>query len=165
MGFQSVDEINHFSFEDCKIHSFQMGAEGIFLEVEALIVRPENSQNTNYTESYADVAQIRFQAGKIVSGLQEGYKYYDANDVLVNEIPDRSLDEREIKAFPKKCDGAYLFAVEPGETTEGLQHYALGFELEKEDVYGSEIADSFQFDVTCEKVIVNWDRYLNRVQR
>lgn len=165
MGFQSVNEMEHFSYEDCRVKSFQIGKDGIFLEVEALIVKPNNSQNANYTESYADVAQIRLQSGKIVKALQEGYKYYDANDVLINEIPDRNLEEVELKQFPQKCTGAYLFAVEQRDNVEGFLHYAMGFELAKEDTYGSEVSDSYQLDVVCDKAIVNWERYLNRVQR
>lgn len=164
MGFQSVDELEQFSFEDCQITSFQIKEEGIFFEVEALIVKARNSQNTNYTDSYAGTTQIRLLGGRILSAFKEGYKYYNANDVLVNEIPDESLSVAEIKAFPKKCDGAFLFAMEKREDVEGQIHYAVGIEFGDDSEYGSNVTDTYQLDVAFDKAIVNWERYMNRVQ-
>ena len=85
MGFQSVDELEHFSFRDCQINTFRVTEEGLFLEVEALIVKANNSQNTNYTESYAGTTRILFEDGKLLSGKKDGYKYYDANEVLLSD--------------------------------------------------------------------------------
>ena len=54
MAYKSMDEIEQFRFDDCQIDSFRTIGQDLILEVEALIVRANNSQNTNYTESYAD---------------------------------------------------------------------------------------------------------------
>lgn len=164
MGFQSVNELEQFSFEDCQITIFRANDEGLFFEVEALIVKARNSQNTNYTDSYAGTTQIRLQGGKIISAFKEGYKYYDANDVLVNEIPDQALEEGEIKSFPGKCEGAFLFAMEKREDIEGQIHYAIGIEFADDSDFGSNVTETYQLDIVFDKAIVNWERYMNRVQ-
>lgn len=165
MGFQSVDELEKFSFEDCRIISFEVTEDGLFFRVEALIVKPENSQNSNYTESYAGETQIRLSGARIEEAFQEGYRYYDANDVLQQEYPDKELAKEELVALPGKCEGAYLFAVEKREELEGRKHYAIGIELAKEDSFDTEVTETYQLNVTFEKAIVNWEQYLNRVQR
>lgn len=73
--------------------------------VEALIVRADNSQNTNYTESYAGTTKIRITDGKLIRCVRDGYKYYDANDVLQSEVPDYELSVAETTDFPKPVKG------------------------------------------------------------
>ena len=164
MGFQSVDELEHFSFRDCQINTFRVTEEGLFLEVEALIVKANNSQNTNYTDSYAGTTQIRLLGGELLSGFQEGYKYYDANDVLVNEVPDKPLPEAKLKGLPKKCAGAYLFAMEKREPVNGKQHYAIGIEFAEDSDYGSNLSETYHLEISFQKAVVNWEQYMNRVQ-
>ena len=59
VAYKSVDELEHFRFDDCQIDTFAVTENGVELMVEALIVRADNSQNTNYTESYAGTTKIR----------------------------------------------------------------------------------------------------------
>jgi hypothetical protein len=158
MKFKSSDEIEQFSFRDCQVFEAEVGKEGIRLQVEALIVKPENSQNTNFTESYAGTTEIRFLGGKILSGVKDGYKYYNADDVLVDEVPDTELSEEEIAALLKTVDGAYLYEVKKEE--EG---YRLALEFVDESEFNT-AADSYTLKVKADKVIIEWDFYMNRVQ-
>lgn len=162
MGFQSVDELNTFSFEDCQITGVKLTSEGINLEVEALIVRPENSQNTNFTTSYAGTTQIRLQGGKIVAGCKEGYKYYNANEELISEKPDEAMDVDTLTEILKKADGAYLFSIMENKSPV-VGQYRMGLEFVDESEYGG-MSDSFWLDFDCDKIIFNWERYMNRVQ-
>lgn len=78
VAYKSVDELEHFRFDDCQIDTFAVTENGVELMVEALIVRADNSQNTNYTESYAGTTKIRITDGKLIRCVRDGYKYYDA---------------------------------------------------------------------------------------
>lgn len=165
MGFQSIDELQQFSFEDCQIDSISIQADGIYLEVEALIVLPNNSQNTNYTASYADVTQIRLQGGKLLKGWLAGYKYYDANDNLLDEVPDKLLEASEIEQICKQISGAYLYSLDCiDKSADGHNIYAMGIEFADEEEYSTDSVN-YRFEITFDKAIVNWERYLNRVQR
>ena len=66
MAYKSVDELEHFRFDDCQIDTFVVTENGVELMVEALIVKADNSQNTNYTESYAGTTKIRITDGKLI---------------------------------------------------------------------------------------------------
>lgn len=163
MGFQSIDEIEKFSFEDCKIYRFQVKENQICMELEALIVKPDNSQNTNYTESYAATTTVKFAKGKILSGMKDGYKYYDANDVLQKEVPDEPLTEEQLKEFPTSCEGAYLFSMEKLRQENDLYYYELSIEFADEE--DNSVADSYRLQICFEKAVFTWEEYLNRVQR
>lgn len=163
MGFQSINEIEKFSFEDCRICKFQTEGNQIYMELEALIVKPDNSQNANYTESYAGTTKVKLAGGKILSGIKDGYKYYDANDVLQKEVPDEPMTEEQLQQFPKQCQGAFLFSLEKEKQEDNLYYYHMGIEFEDEE--DNTTADSYQLEVCFEKAVFTWEQYLNRVQR
>lgn len=162
MGFRSVNEIEKFSFEECQISFFKVEADLILLEAEALIVKPENSQNENFTESFAATTQIKLIGGKIVSGVKEGFRYYDANDVLLKEVSDVALTSQQLAGFPSKCAGAYLFSMNRRMGKEGIYTYAMEIEFSDED---NTMSDSYEIIVEFEKAVFEWENYMNRVER
>lgn len=162
MKYKSINEIEKFSFEDCMISKFEVKEDMLCLELEALIVKPNNSQNTNYTESYAGTTTARFMGGKILSGVKDGYRYYNANDELIKETPDESLADEQIRALTKNCQGAYLFSMSMKEQKDNAYTYFMGIEFADEE---NTMLDSYQMEVTFEKAIFEWDFYMNRVQR
>ena len=70
MSFVSINEIESFRYDDCYIIGRKDTESDIVLEVKALIVKGDNSQNANFTDSYADVAHIIFKKGSIVKGIK-----------------------------------------------------------------------------------------------
>lgn len=161
MNYKSVDEINKFRFDDCRINSVKKTDKDIYIEVEALIVCADNSQNSNYTESYAGTAVIKFVSSDIKKCIRDGYKYYDANEVLISEVEDCILEKDEIPAFLNSCEGAYLCELK--KNTSETDSYDLGIEFE--DSEDGTVSDSYSLVIVCEKIIVEWDQYLNRVQK
>ena len=72
VAYKSVDELEHFRFDDCQIDTFAVTENGVELMVEALIVRADNSQNTNYTESYAGTTLL---SGPGSGGCRGGFRW------------------------------------------------------------------------------------------
>lgn len=166
MKFECTDELQNFSFEDCVIRQFEVTDHAITFLVEALIVKPTNSQNTNYTESYAGAAQIRLIGGKLLSGHKEGFRYFDAEDRFVSATPDETMSTEQLKEFPALCKDAYLFRMEEQSHKEGQRLLELSIEFPAEEEYAApNDADSYVLSVAFEKVIIGWDQFLNRVQR
>ncbi len=165
MKYTSVNEVENFSFEDCQISRFQIGENQIEIEVEALIVKPNNSQNSNYTESYAGTTRIQMKGGKLLSGLKDGYKFYDANDVLQEEKPDEKLTLAQIEAILKSSKDAYLYSLQLCKEEEDTFYYTMGIEFVSEEAYDTIPADSYQIEISCRKLVISWDFYMNRVQR
>ncbi len=158
MRYKSVDELNNFSFKDCELIEFEKSPEGIKLQVEALIIMPENSQNANFTQSYAGTTEIRFVGGTIDSAVKDGYKYYNADDVLLDEVPDVAMSECEIISIMKNLNSAYLYNVQK----EG-DFFVLSVEFADAEEYNTAL-DSYTIKIKAEKMIVEWDVYMNRVQ-
>ena len=83
--FKSIDEIDKFSYEDCVLTGMEWAEDGLIFEVEALIVKENNSQNSNFTESYAGPATIKLVDGRITDVIKTGFKYYDAERIIMGK--------------------------------------------------------------------------------
>ena len=158
MKFNSKNEIDKFSFKDAEITGYSGGDNDIEFKLEALIVEPDNSQNSNFTKSYADSAVLRLDKGKILSGFKEGYSYYDANDTLIEKVDDKDMSIDEIEALLKESKGAYLFEVSKCDSG-----YIFGIEFVGEDQFDPSEDDTYYITFAGEDITVSWDRYLNKV--
>ncbi len=161
MSYLSLDEIEQFSFEDCQILKAEKNQDKLTLQVEALIVQPNNSQNEQYIRSYADTSLIQFKKVSSFEMIREGYRYYDANDVLLETKPDTLLDESEAKKVLADCKGAYLFEVQKGPEENSI---SLRIEFADEVDQDPLACISYEIKLVCDQVAVSWDQYLNRVQ-
>ena len=119
--------------------------------VEGAVVKDNNSQNEYYTDKYADQMEIRFKNPVIEAVLLEGHKYYDANDNLVEEVPDQKLAEDEYEKIFGKFKENYIFY--GGKPEADKKCYQMIVDVD-EDSY----IVSFYYD----KVIYGWNHFLNK---
>lgn len=156
MKYISKNESDRFKYDDCYISEVKWEGDSLAFTVDALIVKSNNSQNTNYTDSYADTAQMVFEHAKITRVVLEGFKRYDANDNLIEEVEDKqiSVDDVNINDFA----GQYL----PSVQKVGDGEYCIEIEYADEDP--SAVTDVYEVRIAAEEVCVLWDKYLNRVQ-
>ena len=164
MKFKAVDEIFNFDFQDALASKFKLNDDGISMELEGLIVEPENSQNENYVKSYADKVNVRFLDGKILGGLKDGYRRYDANDKLIEDVDDISMDSEEIKILLKSAGSFYLYGMNYNkDSKEGSYIYSLLIEFPSKEEYSSSNLTSYEVKISFKSAIFEWDKYLNRV--
>ncbi|MBR5993231.1 MAG: hypothetical protein IK018_05460 [Lachnospiraceae bacterium] len=155
--FKSIDETDKFSYEDCVLTGIEKAEDGLIMDVEALIVRENNSQNTNFTESYAGPTAIKFVDGKITDIVKAGFKYYDADGRLIKEVPDEPVVKPQWESLIKTFDGNYLPALDKGDG-----RYTVEIEMSEDD--GTQ-GNSYLLNIEASGVVITWDRYLNRVGR
>lgn len=155
--FKSIDEIDKFDFEDCVLSGFSKAEDGFLLSVEALIIRANNSQNTNFTDSYSGPTEIKLNNASIKEILKAGFRYYDADGKLIKEVPDEPVSKPEWGSLIKSFEGNYL----PGISFEG-DTYTVEVEMIDED--GTQ-GNTYLLKIEAEGVVVTWEKYLNRVQR
>lgn len=126
-------------------------ARWLELYVEGAVVKDNNSQNEYYTDKYADQMEIRFKNPVVEAVLLEGHKYYDANDNLVEEVPDQKLAEDEYEKIFGKFKENYIFY--GGKPEADKKCYQMIVDVD-EDSY----IVSFYYD----KVIAGWNHFLNK---
>lgn len=158
MGFVSKDELDKFDYSDAVAAEFNLGPNSLDITAEALIVRHDNSQNTNYTDSYAGTSLIHFSDASVMNVYKEGYSYYNANDELVSKVPDVEIEEGARAELFKSLPGTYLVSIKKNED----ETYELIFETP--DEMGAS-ADSYKILIKARYVTVSWEKYMNRVMR
>ena len=160
MNFKSTNEINTFSFSDCRVVDCVFSQDQLTLSLDALIITAANSQNTRFTNSYADITQARFTNCRIVSAAKDGFRYYNADDVLIKEVPDQPLDEAQLQELLKNLSGSYLTGIEKAEEGADLQSCSLLLEFEEE--YGT-AGDSYTLLIQFKDAVFEWEHYKNKV--
>lgn len=163
MKYESINELHTFCFDDCVLNKFEVTDDSLFLEVEALQVRPKNSQNTNFTLSYAGPSVISLSEGSIISAAKEGFRYLNANGDVLSETPDVPIKESEMKEFLHSLNGVYLFSFEEDQTKKGIHYYTLEVEFPGEDDFDTAHNDCYEIQVAFKDAKVAWEFFQNRV--
>lgn len=155
MRFQTVNALNLFNFEEVTIKEFHVGKESLTVVMDALIVKGNNPVNEECTDRFADTANLCFKAGEITEVYKEGYKYYDAMDRLIEEVPDEKVSVSEYKALLERCKGVLLFELISVKEEEDLYEYQIGIDLDESTTYW--------FRISCKGTLIEWERFKNRV--
>lgn len=170
MRYNSVDEIDTLSFRDATIVRCVFSAkQGVLeFELDGAVVRENNSANELYTDRYASDMQVRFVNPEMEAILLEGHSYYDANDVLIETVPDKPVEPERYDEIMKSFEGKVIFFA--GTPKENLKSQ------KKDSETGSEAQDKkcFQMIIDVEedsyvvsfyydKVIAEWEHFMNKV--
>lgn len=162
MKYKSVDEIETLSFRDAiLIRCIYSEKQGILeFEFDGAVVREDNSANELYTDRYASDMQVRFTEPEIEALLLEGHKYYDANDVLQESVPDKPVDRADYEDVLKSFEGKVVFySGQPKEMLKSSENadrkcYQMIIDVDEESY-----VLSFYYD----KVIAQWEHFMNKV--
>ena len=155
MKYKCVNQTDKFSFRDAQIQRCRYNTDVLMMEVDGVIARYDHPCNETLTDRYIDTVSIRLKKPVIRSFFLEGAKYYDANDVLLEEIPDRDIDPGDYEKIFEKLKQAYIFKV---------------LAKEEDDCQVLEIAvdvgeDTYWFETKCEKAVFEWDNFLNKAMQ
>jgi hypothetical protein len=165
MAFKSVNEIEKFDYKDCEITSFVLDENEIRMELKALIIEPENSQNERSQRSYADTVNLTLKDAHLEKGVQEGYKLYDADGNLKEAVPERILTEQELGAFRSVAENSYLYDFQKISEDDGRFCYAAGIEKKPENPQDlAEITDTYQLRISFTEAEFVWDKYMSRAE-
>lgn len=155
--FKSTDELEHFSFNDCVLTDIAKSEDGLVLSAEALIVNANNSANENFTDSYAGPTDIKIVNGSLVGLIKVGFKYYNADGVLIKEVPDTPVNKLEWDSLIKTLPGNYLVSLKKEE-----EFFEAEIEIEESD---GTVGNSYLLKLSGDSVTVTWEYYMNRVQK
>lgn len=153
MNYKSVNELNKFTFQDAQLMDLSVENDTVTFELEAVIVKAANSANEMMCDSYAGTMMLRFIHAEISNLFLEGYRYYDADNVLQKTVPDTPIAPEKYAETFRRLKKGYLYELE--KTEEGA--YMVGVDLD-------DSGETYWFTLKFEKAIAEWDRYMNKVR-
>ena len=164
--FESVNELDKFIYDDCVVKEFEYIGDRIKIVLDALIVSESNSQNTNFTKSYADSATMVLSNASIEKIILAGYKEYNADDELVNSVEDVTIPSKDYPEIIEKLADTYMYRMMYMSKDGDVYRFDAEFETMPEDPAVPDLrSDTYVISLAFDKAVVSFERYLNRVQQ
>ena len=151
MKYFTSNELEHFSFSEAYIAAIQK-INGYFqLTLDNVTILPDNSCNRDIREMRTNGLNLKIQDGKINLLIQEGYKVYNPDGILVKEYEDKLIEQEEYNHVLKAMeDGAScIYALKKEE-------YVYTFVIDASD------ERTYILRVTGAGDIEEWDRFLSK---
>ncbi len=168
MIFECSDEIDTISLQEAVIKDIRIvdgsskataesgeadvsNSSWLEIQADAAIVKNGNSVNDYYADKYTDLMEIRFKNPVIEEILLEGHKYYDANDKLVETVPDKPVPPEDYeKTLELFKDREVFYGGRPDSKRNCYQMI-----IDVED-------DSYVISFFYDKVTAGWNHFLNK---
>lgn len=154
MKYKCENELNTLSFKDFEILSISYANNKLTINTNGGIARYDNSCNEMLEERYISECEITFFDAKISRFYKEGGKYYDANDVLIEEYKDIDYDASEYtKKLKDLTEEGIIFFLSSGKTDK-KPYYELAVDV---------VNDTYWINIESDKVTVSFERFMNKV--
>ena len=155
MKFKVVDQLDKFGFRDVQVNTCEMKDTTLHMTMGGVVSKYNNPCNERFQDWYILESYARFEGAEITNCYKEGLKYYDANNVLLEEIPDEPISPEAYMETLKLLKNSIMFTLLEKDAPEGRKCVEIALDLEEGDTYWVE----FVYD----RVIIEWDRYANKV--
>ncbi len=173
MKYKTINELNHFLFEEAHIAEAGVTPGSFYLILDNVTILPENSRNRDIRQMRANQLHFTICDGSLLSLVEEGYRVYDANGTLRQQVADRVLTPQEyMEGLRALCD-CTVYSIEEipasnetAETTETNEKETEKRETEENyRIYKISIDSedhTFLLTIGGRDNLQEWDRFLNK---
>ena len=161
MKFQCIDEMSQISLDGAVIRQLTKEEGVIEFTFDGATIKDRNSQNGRFQDMYCGEMVLKLFDSTIVRIVKEGYKYYDADGNLKEEVPNREVPAPEQDHVWKRLHEGTVFTTVEASVAEGYG-YEIGIDVPKEE--DEEEVDTFWLCVTFGRSEAGWNRYLGPVE-
>lgn len=173
---QSVNELDKFKFVDAFVMDAVANGKTFELTMDAVVVRASHPLNETCADRYADTFSLHLNEFQILHAFQEGYKYYDASDNLVEAVPDKDVPVVAYDKLIKDMKDSHIFVLQRPEKLkdnldeefpkvfEGVsagdkQIAIVAFDIEGDE---GEVDTTYWMAVAFEKAVASWHHLMNK---
>lgn len=154
MKYKCENELSTLSFKDFGLSSISYANGKLTLMTDGGVAKYDNSCNEMLEERYISECEITFFDAKILRFYKEGGKYFDANDVLIEEFPDVDIEESDYNKMLKDLTNEGVIFFLSSCKTEARPYYELAVDV---------VNDTYWINIDASKVSVGFDRFMNKV--
>lgn len=156
MQYKCVNELDKFDFQEAMLEAMDLETDVLCVALSSGIAKYNNPCNTKYVDCYIAETQIRLKNPCVDRFFLEGPRYYDANDVLLEAVPDQEIPPAEYRVTIQKLITGKVYTFRE-KNTSGDTGRCCEIAVDVGD-------DTYWIEIRCEKIIVEWDRFRNRVE-
>lgn len=112
MSFFTENEVGNFDFSEAYIAELRFGLGSFYMLLDNVKILEANSCNRDVRTMRTNGLTFRITEPQIVSVTEEGYKLYNADGVLLQEVPDRTVEPQEYAGLCKELEEAMIYKLE-----------------------------------------------------
>lgn len=147
MKYKTIDELGHFLFSEAHIDQAMATPDSFCLILDNVTILPENSRNRDIRQMRANQLHLTI-FGSLLSFVEEGYRVYDANGNLKEQILDRTLKPEEYAKGLKSLSDLTVYSIEKNGSVYEIS-------VDGED-------HTFLLKIKGTGDLQEWDRFLNK---
>lgn len=119
MKFHCKNELSLLSFDEAVVKEFKIEKDTIQMQFSGGVVKADNSQNGRFQDMFCGEITLWLHQAKLVKIVKEGMKYYDANGVLQEEIPNEDVPVPAQDAVLARVAGGTVFTTVEAQVSQG----------------------------------------------
>ncbi len=158
MKFRCENEMDQISFEDSQICELAVRGDTVEFAFDGARILAGNSRNGRFEDMYCGAIRLQLQGAKIERIVKEGFKRYDANGALQQEVADRDVPVMEQPGVLERCAKGRVFTVVSSPVESG---YGYEFGIDVQTPEDEEETDTFWLCIICQTTVAQWERYCN----
>lgn len=112
MKYKTTNELHHFSFSEAHIADIRVMSGSFLMVVDNVTIFPENSCNRDIRNMRTNGLELRIWESQVIAVVEEGYKIYDAEGKIQQEVQDREIKQQDYADIFKEMIDCELDAVE-----------------------------------------------------
>ncbi|MCI8410773.1 MAG: hypothetical protein HFJ09_16175 [Lachnospiraceae bacterium] len=151
MKYQTVDSLEDFSFAQAAIFDTEYTSSHIRLQLANVTISSSNEHNRDIMDMRTNDLILTFESPMILSILKEGYKIYDANEQLIEEIPDKIISDDEYTSIIQSLPESFIYSID----ILSKEHCVINIDTENDNT-------SYRIELMFQHSIVQWDRFLKK---
>lgn len=149
MSYRTIQELEHFNFKDAYIAEMMLITGQYFYTIlDNVTILSANSCNRDIFDMRTNNLKLKLEDGEILSFVEEGYKVFDANDVLTRQVDDRPLSPSEYNDAFKNMAGAMIY-----ELTKEQDVYTFSIDTEEH---------TYNLVIKSTQDVEEWERFLKK---
>ncbi|MGN0485264.1 MAG: subtilin biosynthesis sensor protein SpaK [Lachnospiraceae bacterium] len=112
MGYITTNEWEHFDFKEAQIAELRLQNGAFYAVLDNVKILPENSKNRDIRKMRTNNLTFRIADCSIEAFVEEGYKTYNADGVLQQQVADRPIPESEYKSAFESLVECTIYSLE-----------------------------------------------------
>lgn len=156
MRFNTVNDLKTICLDEARLVSIKLGGGQLVICAEGAVIRSDNPNNTRFEDMYCVLLELVLDQVEMKSFCLQGYKYYDADGRLMNQIPSRPLSGEEQQKAMIAGDDAWIFRL---EEDPAAQIYRLIYDKEDEGQ-----VRTYELEFTFNGSRASWERFSGPVE-
>ena len=112
MGYRTKDEWEHFDFREARLYEVREENGHLYLELGYVSILGSNSCNRDIREMGTNALTLQLYQVSEVKLVREGYKHYDADGNLKEQLADEELSAEKLSQVSGELVDSVIFRAE-----------------------------------------------------